>query len=401
MPVKKVYRYAMFALLYFAQGSIMGYFAALNAVYFLDSGLQMTQAGLIGTIAMIPFILKIFLGMLSDKVNLFGLGHRKPYIVIGLLLQSACLLLYMFISPSANFVLYAGFALLLMTGMALYDTCTDGYALDSTPAEDEGLVQGLMVGGRAAGTVIVGGLGFAAQHWGWNAVFIILAVITLLPLPFVIFFLQEEKRSADRAFVWKAFGAFKSKPLIALGLLGALYSFCIYGAYEIVAPALSSQFAMEVGPTSLIISIWGLGVVAGGLLGGSLSKKVGLNLSVTAAVIAATGATLFLAFFLTPVAAWIVVPIFGIAFGYYETLYFALAMRQTDTRIAASMYAILMAVANIGTGIGLGLTGILVDGFGYRAAFIVLAFANILAFPLLNMMNRGKSAEFSVPESEN
>ncbi|NSW51488.1 MAG: MFS transporter [Anaerolineae bacterium] len=380
-------RYFMFALLYFAQGGIMGYFAALNSVYFLDSGLTIAQAGMIGTIAMIPFILKIFLGMLSDKVSLAGWGHRKPYIVIGLLLQAGCLLTFLVISPQMQFGWYAGLAFVLMCGMALYDTCTDGYALDSTPPEDEGLVQGLMVGGRAAGTIIVGLLGLLAQAYGWNAVFIALACLTLLPLPLTLISIRETERPVERNFDWKAFSSFRKKPVVALALLGALYSFCIYGAYEIVAPALSEGFHMDIAPTSFIISAWGIGVVIGGLLGGVISKRVGLQPSVTAAAALAMVSTLLLAFILNPTVAWIVVPIFGIAFGYYETLFFALAMRETDPRIAASMYAILMAVANIGTGIGLGLTGFLSEAFGYSTAFIVLGVANLLAFPLLSMMD--------------
>jgi PAT family beta-lactamase induction signal transducer AmpG len=42
-----------------------------------------------------------------------------------------------------------------------------------------------------------------------------------------------------------------------------------------------------------------------------------------------------------------------------------------------------MAIANIGTGIGLALTGGLVEGIGYPATFIVLALLNILIVPLL------------------
>ncbi len=399
-PSTKFSRYTMFALLYFAQGSIMGYFAALNSIYFLESGLEMTQAGLIGTIAMIPFVLKIFLGMLSDRVNLFGFGHRKPYIIIGLMLQAFCLILIIFISPENNFGIYAFIAFILMSGMALYDTCTDGYALDSTPEEEEGFVQGVMVGGRAVGTIFVGLLGVIAHSFGWNAVFVSLAILTLLPLPFVLIFMSETERKVADKFVWKAFRAFNNRSIIGLALLGALYSFCIYGAYEIVAPALSTQFNMSVGPTSLIISTWGVGVVIGGLMGGPISKKFGFRKSVTMAVVFALISTGLLAVVLNPVIVWIVVPIFGIAFGLYETLFFAVAMNQTDSRIAASMFAILMAIANIGTGIGLGLTGVFVDSFGYPTTFIILSLANLLAFPLLSMMFSKKPASNLVVESD-
>jgi PAT family beta-lactamase induction signal transducer AmpG len=378
----------MFGLLYFAQGSIMGYFGALNAVYFLEKGLTLREAGIIGTIAMIPFILKIFLGMLSDKVNLFGLGHRKPYIVIGLLLQGSILAIFSSVNPANNFALYAIAAFFMMTGMALYDTCTDGFALDSTPVEEEGTIQAIMVSGRALGTVIVGFLGMIAGNFGWNILFLVLALFTLLPLPLVLYGMKETKRVPATSFNWGAFRAFGQPYVIGLALLGALYSFCIYGAYEIVAPAIQAQFSIDVGPTSLFISVWGVGVIVGGWLGGILTPKLGVQKSVLSAMVISFTSTALLAMTLSPLTAWIIVPIFGIGFGYYETIFFALSMQFTDSRIAASMYAILMAIANIGTGISLGLTGWMADSYGFKVAFIFLALMNFAAIPLLVLMRK-------------
>lgn len=386
MKITRFSRYLMFGLLYFAQGSIMGYFGALNVLYFQEKGLSLSQAGVIGTIAMIPFVLKIFLGIISDKVNLFGYGHRKPYILIGLILQAGILAAFSSVNPAEHYMLYITAAFFLMTGMALYDTCTDGFALDSTPIEEEGTVQAIMVSGRALGTVIVGALGFIAGAFGWNILFVVLAIITLLPLPFVLFGMKEIERSSESSFNWKAFRAFKQKYVIGLALLGALYSFCIYGAYEIVAPAIQEQFPIDVGPTSLFISVWGIGVILGGWLGGKLTPILGVQKSVLSAMILSLVSTGLLAITFSPMVAWIIVPLFGIGFGYYETIFFALSMQFTDSRIAASMFAILMAVANIGTGISLGLTGIIADNFGFKVAFLFLSLMNLLAIPLLGMM---------------
>ncbi len=106
----KAFKYTMFGLLYFSQGTILSYFTALNALYLLDNGLTMSDVGILGTIAMIPFILKIFLGFLSDKVNLFGKGHRKPYILIGLTIQIIFLLVVSFINPKTHFSLFVAAA---------------------------------------------------------------------------------------------------------------------------------------------------------------------------------------------------------------------------------------------------------------------------------------------------
>ncbi|NTV35854.1 MAG: hypothetical protein HGA53_02780, partial [Anaerolineaceae bacterium] len=103
MLKNRTLRYTMFALLYFTQGTVLSYFTALNALYLLSRGITMTNIGIFATIALIPFVIKIFLGMLSDRVNLFRLGYRKPYILIGLLIQMACLIIVPFIDPKTSY----------------------------------------------------------------------------------------------------------------------------------------------------------------------------------------------------------------------------------------------------------------------------------------------------------
>jgi PAT family beta-lactamase induction signal transducer AmpG len=380
MPGKAT-RYTMYGLLYFAQGAILSYFTALNALYLLSFELTMSQVGIFSAIALTPFVLKIFLGILSDKVNLLGRGHRKPYIVVGLLIQAGCLLLVPFIHPGDQFGLLAFVAFVLMTGMALYDTCTDGLALDTTPPESEGTVQGIMVSGRALGVVIVSAvLGLLAQLTTWTIAFWTLGFVTLLPLPLVVQ-VHEPERPPDRTFQWRAFRAFGRGRVIALALLGALYSLVINGANEIVNPFLESQFGIGLLTAGLYTAVWGLGVVLGGLTGGRLTDRIGHKNAALGALFASL--LTILAFIAGPLMAWPLVLLFGLAFGYYETVYFATSMAFTEPRIAASMFAILMAIANIGTGVGLAVSGSLVDAIGYRWTFACIALLNLVALPLL------------------
>ena len=64
--------------------------------------------------------------------------------------------------------------------------------------------------------------------------------------------------------------------------------------------------------------------------------------------------------------------------------------KDLDPRIAASMFSILMAVANVGTGIGLALSGALVDSIDYPLTFLVIAGLNLLAIPLIPAVFRKK-----------
>ncbi|BAJ63335.1 MFS transporter [Anaerolinea thermophila] len=390
MKHSRFFRFSLFALIYFAEGAILSYFTALNGIYLLSFDVSMTQIGLIGSIALLPFVLKIFLGLISDRFNLFHLGHRKPYILIGLIVQFVCLLVVPHIHPGQQFALFAFLAFLLMSGQALYDTSTDGLALDTTAPEEEGTVQGIMVGGRALGVVLISSIiGWVAQNASWMWMFYLLALLTLIPLPLVLS-LRESERTAQQRFTWQGFSAFKSREVIALGILGALYSMIINAANQIVNPFLQQTFQISVSFAGFTTTIWGIGVILGGLLGGLLTDRLGQSRSVIAAVLLSLTSIFGLS--LTPNAfvALFLVMVFGFAFGYYETVYFATSMRVTDPRIAATMFAILMGIANLGTGIGLALSGSLSDWIGFRNTFIVFALLNLLAFPLLPWVFPGR-----------
>lgn len=376
-------RYPLFALLYFVQGAVVAYFTALNSLYLISFNLTMSQIGLIGTIGMIPFVLKIFLGMLSDRVNFLKFGHRKPYILIGLIVQGLCLVVVPLIDPGTQYWLYAALAFTLMTGQALYDTCTDGLALDTTSPEEQGTVQGFMVGGRALGVVILSAvIGLVVDAFSWKVMFYFLAAMSLLPIPLVLL-VREIKRTENRKFEWKAFSAFTRLPVICLALLGALYSFTTNGANQIINPFIDFEFGISYSTAGLFTTMWGIGVVLGGITGGRLVDRIGQRKAVQLAIVISIAAIAALAVIQSTSLAFFLVTSFGLAYGYFETVYFAMSMKLTDPRIAASMFSILMAVANIGTAVSMVVSGSLVDNIGFKATFLIIAAFNLLGFLLV------------------
>ncbi|MCA9927973.1 MAG: hypothetical protein KC419_05835, partial [Anaerolineales bacterium] len=64
-------------------------------------------------------------------------------------------------------------------------------------------------------------------------------------------------------------------------------------------------------------------------------------------------------------------------------IFVALAMALADTRIAASMFALTMAISNIGVGIGESVATSLTDDIGFTAVFTLLALFNLVNFPIL------------------
>jgi MFS transporter, PAT family, beta-lactamase induction signal transducer AmpG len=383
MSFPKPLRYTMYGLLYFTQGTILSYFTALNALYLLSRGLTLTNVGIFSAIALVPFVIKIFLGMLSDRVNVLGLGYRKPYILLGLAIQTICLVIVPFIDPGTQYWGFVAIAFILQMGMALYDTCTDGLALDTVPEGEQGTLQAFMVGGRAVGVIVTASVvGLLAQNVSWNAVFWLLAVLTLLPLPMVLG-IKESERPAGRRFEWSAFGAFKRANILALSGVGLIAFLVIVGANQLVNPFLQERFGIDFSTAGLFTSLWGVGVVIGGLFGGRLNDRTGGRAALLISGGLSSLALVLLAFTGQMLLAWPAVIFFGFAYGAYQAGYFALAMRFTDPRIAAAMFSILMAFTNVGQAIGLGLGGSIADRLDYPWTFIGFAAVNLLILPLL------------------
>jgi PAT family beta-lactamase induction signal transducer AmpG len=394
MTRSKFLNYFMFGALYFSQGTILAYFLSINALYFIESGLTGSDLGIFGTIAMIPFVIKIFYGMLSDRVPLFGMGHRKPYILIGIFIQIACLIAVPFINLSTDFWLFILTAFLLQMGMALYDTCTDGLALDTIPKSEEGTIQAIMVGGRALGLVLTAPLvGLLAEFAGWHWVFWALALSTLIPLPFV-FRIRESVRTVEKEFNWGAFKAFKDRYVIAIALIGFVFFTVYAGVNAVVNLSLEIRFPTQFNKAvaGLISSVLGMGIILGGIFGGRVMDKLGKKKAIWTALLTALIANAALALIPNPNWAWIVVFILGLSFGVQQTIIFALSMNATDSRIAASMYSILMAVTNVAQGFGMFLTGTLSDVISFRTLFIIMAFFNLLAIPFIGAIKKEKGS---------
>jgi len=63
-------------------------------------------------------------------------------------------------------------------------------------------------------------------------------------------------------------------------------------------------------------------------------------------------------------------------------------MDIADGRIAASMFAIMMGISNLGSAVADGAATALSDDLGFRAVFWILAAVNLLTFPVLRRLFR-------------
>ena len=209
---------ALFASLYALQGVVVAYFFNYNQLYMMAGGVSKEPAADVQSLALLPFILKFLGGPLSDRFNLLGLGHRKPYIVIGLVVQSLGLLDLSLVDPGRNLAGFSTMALLTVAGLALYDTCCDGMVIDVTPPADRDRVQGMLVASRAAAAMLCTlGFGFLLDHTGngpgnGDPVLWICAGLGIIPLIQAVTVPEPARAKDAEQFQWLRLGRARSPP---------------------------------------------------------------------------------------------------------------------------------------------------------------------------------------------
>ncbi len=237
---------ALFASLYALQGVVVAYFFNYNLLYMMAGGVRKADAADAQSLALLPFILKFLGGPLSDRFNLLGFGHRKPYIMIGLVVQSLGLLSLSLMHPANNLAGFTALALLTVAGLALYDTCCDGMVIDVTPPADRDRVQGMLVASRAAAAMLCTlGFGFLLEFTGngpgrGDPVLWICAALGIIPLIQALT-VPEPRRAGDaERFQWRALSVLLRPRSLVLLAFGAFYALVGYGVEVNLGPFYSA-----------------------------------------------------------------------------------------------------------------------------------------------------------------
>ena len=383
-PFKAWYYYLLFGLLYFVQGSALAYINNFQKPYLDSLNIGAGSIGLLTSILLLPFILKIFIGMLSDKVSLFRLGHRKPYILSGLILGAIAFLLVSRVLPDRSFYAFSALIFLGSISVALFDTCTDGFAIEITPQQNYGRVQSIMISGKAIGFIILSLLfGYLVQKSSYSAIFITIGLLMMIPLVFALFAQEPEDIRTENPFEWKAFRHLFKPVFLVFALYAVFYSIVSFGVDGLVTFFMSNKLGTPEKSIGQYGALRGTGAVLGAIIGGVTLDKLNFKriAFLSLFIISAGGILMGVASNVRMVLSFAVG--WGIAWGLQEAVFFYLAMRLTDVRIAASMFAIMVALSNLGTSITNGVCTAVSVHAGFQTVFFVLAGLNSVTLLLL------------------
>ena len=405
------HRLILLPALYVAQGMPWGFMTIALISYLAERGIGDTQAGKLVGLALLPWTFKIVWAPLIDTVTIRSMGRRRSWIIGAEFLMAVSLLGFLTMGDLTGNLRLLGWMFFIHNCFAsLQDVSTDALALDIVPPNEQGRTNGLMWGSKMVGKAIGGaGLAIVIDAWGLTAaVFVQLAVLLLI----MLFPLLMVEKPGDRRLPWsRPVGSddsrqttgenFRSFDKVVVDLLRSFSLrttavFLIFGVMhvaaqgivEIVTKTLYTQqlkwsFVEVSQVAGLAVFVEMLGALGGGYLADRLGHRkviaTGLGgyglLAIVFAIFPENWSTSWFAagyLFLNP----------GIlAFGIVG--FFAMAMRLSWTKSAATMFTIYLTTANIGHVAGNWLVGPLRDemGFSYEQTFL---FAGLIAIlPLL------------------
>lgn len=374
-PVELALAMALYAL----QGVVVAYLVNYNKTYMIRGGVEERTAGLVETAVLMTLVVKFLLGPLSDRFNPLGLGHRRPFIVLGLAMQSLGLAGLSVVRPGEHLAGYAAMAFLAVGGLALYDTCCDGLVVDVTPPDDRARVQGLLQVARflaTMGCTLLFGLVMSGDRIGPGRSDGVLRACAAMGLPpLALAMMVRERRGATEGvpFEWSALRCLARPEAIVLLAYGALYGIVGLGV-EFNLSRYYNWLGYDQGGVGVFGALRYGGRAAGALLLPALGTRLGRRGRLTAGLIglAATTAGQALDRGDPATGAWAFA--FGMANGWNDALFCVLAMEAADPRMAASTFAIFMAVSNLSVlGDALFLEAVVRLGRGYRPVFLISA----------------------------
>lgn len=388
----------LFALLYAVQGVVVSYFLTFNGRYMsrastLPGGetvtLTMAQIGWCQTVATLPLALKFLFGLWADRFSFLGLGHRIPYILLGLVMQSLGLFALTLVEPASNVVAFTALATIAVSGLCLYDVSCDAFAVQVTPADDRSRVQGILQASRFLSTAFFGVL--FGVVWNWSVIpgKSVLWLCGILPLPAIFYALTIAEPKHIRSVEGLRLGVFRMfrrRSLWGLLLFSVMYAIVSLGVESVLVfwfavPALAfSERAL--GFQSLGRNC---GRALGAICQGRAATSFDRRTLVMAGLIGLSLASILFSSVRGHGTAMLVGILFGIAVGWLDALACSLAMDESDPDFPATSFALIMAFQNLGI-LGSGLMNSLAAGVGFGPAFAIAAAVNLVglaAWPLL------------------
>lgn len=372
----------LLTLLYFAQGAIASYQLNFFKPHLYAEDVPTAQIAALGSLVLLPFVIKVLFGMLCDRINLFGLGHRIPYMIVGVVLCALAFFVVYFVDPSQNFKIFAAIILAAAFAMALFDTAADAYAVEIIASDQYVAAQSYMTAGRAAGfTILSVTFGLMEKNVGYSGIFLLISMCLLVPLVLLLKMPERVVDTKREEFEWRAFAILIKPRNVMIGGLLVLVWFLFQGIDGTVTFYLSKKLLASNSIIADYGAIKGVGMVVGASLVLILSKRSSLRVAVVCTLILVTVSGLAASIVDNLAFSPLLAALLGVTAGFHWTVWGCVIMRFADLRIAGSTIAVFQIMANVGIAAGEGIATTLTSSLGFTNVFFYFAILNFLIIP--------------------
>jgi MFS family permease len=408
--ISRIRFYPLVSSTYFVEGIASILTSAFLPVYLIVFvGLDITTVAIYSVIAFIPWTFKPIWGFISDEysITLFGRNlRRRPYIVIGSVLNFALLPFLVIIDPFDG-VLYVAVWFFQNLGWSILDTCVDALSVENETTKRNLLSMFLWIGSYL-GTLFAGfGIGSILMAGNFVTGFVFGALVSTITILFVIFAPEREVTKAKSVTIDNIKGFFSKDNLkdifsnqrfVIWGLIFAAFYNIDSGMTDFFfEPWMVAKFGAtiyQVGQFSAVTSIFAIvGAIVGWLFGDRI-RQVGHKKVLSIALLCFAIGYILSSFVNTLMELYYVWVFLFLAVGFGRVALIAIFMDITSPRIAGVMFAFYMAFLNIGTLIGRGLAGVVVPPLGMEGTFFLVALFMILLIIPANLINTEKAREF-------
>ncbi|MEL6486079.1 MAG: MFS transporter [Pseudomonadota bacterium] len=416
-------RFAAIIVLYFLQGVPLGLSLIALPAWLAEAGATPVEVGAFVGIALLPWSTKLFNGLLMDRYAYKSMGRRRGWILLSHALMLTVLIVMIIAAPGAGEIaLLSALCFALNLCGSFNDVAVDGMAVDIVPEIERTAINSFMYASQTAGMAASGILaGQTLSAGGIATSAMILAAMVASASLFVSVF---RERPGERLLPWSqgqasreceerqhdawwpiVSGVFKSilAPRTVVFLLAAGCGCAFLAFADGVNPTLAVQ---QLGWSSESYASFGalINIAAAGFglfIPIMLERAFGLRWTILSqlallallALIAAITLPYWqgdLPFIVLSIAMYVVSIIFVISGIVW-------AMRICNPAIAASQFALFMAVPNLSRSIMSGNSGWLVEGPGYGAAYLAVAGIALLGLVFAWFARIGDASQLASP----
>ena len=371
----------------FAAGLPLLLTISLLQAWMTKEGVDLSVIGLMALVGL-PYTLKFLWAPLMDRFTIPVFGRRRGWLLLCQVLLILAIIQLGQTSPHLNPWLVALAAIVVTFFSASQDVVIDAYRREDLPDEELGLGSSLYVCGYRIGMWLASGGGFIlADHLSFPMVYTIMA-LCLVPALLTTLLTPEPAtplgtpRTLKEAVV-EPFGDYFRRS----GALWVLAFILLYKIGDTMASAMTTPFYLDVGFTmtqiGTIVKTFGVGaVIAGGLVGGVLMLRLGINRSLwvfgVLQAVSTAGFAVLAQIGGSPAALTGVIAFENLTSGMGTAAYAAFMASITNKKFTATQYALLSSLMGIPRVVASAGTGFMAQSMGWSAFFI---FCTLIAIP--------------------